>query len=132
MAALFLRWLVAFLLLALTYNPTSWNYLRWAMSDWDSQTPMVVLAGLVLFTGYVIYLRATLRSIGPFGMALVTALVGALLWVLVDWKVLRLDNPGLNTWIGLLALSFILGVGLAWSILRRRLSGQADIDDVDE
>ncbi|ARC89953.1 DUF6524 family protein [Rhodovulum sp. MB263] len=132
MAALFLRWLVAFLLLALTYNPTSWNYVRWAMAGWDTQTPMVLLAGLVLFTGYVIYLRATLRSIGPFGMVLVTALVGALIWVLVDWKVLRLDNPGLNTWIALLALSFILGVGLAWSILRRRLSGQADIDDVDE
>ncbi|PTW49665.1 MULTISPECIES: DUF6524 family protein [Rhodovulum] len=132
MAALLLRWLVAFLLLALTYNPTPWNYVRWAISGWDSQTPMVVLAGLLLFTGYAIYLRATLRSIGPFGMALVAALVGALLWVLVDWNVIRLDDPGLNTWIGLLALSLVLGVGLGWSIIRRKLSGQADIDDVDD
>ena len=40
--------------------------------------------------------------------------------------------PGLNVWLGILVMSLILGVGLSWSIVRRRLTGQADIDDVDE
>jgi len=52
--------------------------------------------------------------------------------VLIDWGVLSLSNPSLNTWLGLFALSLILGIGLSWSIVRRRLSGQADVDDVDE
>lgn len=132
MAGLLLRCLIAFVLLALTYNPTAWNYVRWAEASWGTDMPLVVLAGLLLITGYVIYLRATLRSIGAFGMALVAALVAALLWVLVDRGILRLDDPGLNTWIGLAALSVVLGVGLSWSLIRRRLSGQADVDDVDD
>lgn len=132
MLGFLLRWLIAFALLAGSYNPTEWNFTRWAMAQWNSQTPLVVLAGLLLLTGYVIYLRATLRAIGTFGMVLVAALVAALLWVLVDYRIIRLDDPGLNTWIGLVALSFVLGVGLSWSMVRRRLSGQVDVDDVDD
>jgi len=128
----FLRWLFAFVLLAATFNPTRWNYVRWAETNWGVETPLVVLFGLVLGAAYVIYLRATLRSIGPFGMGLVAALVAALVWVLIDWGVLTLENPSLNTWLGLFALSVILGIGLSWSIVRRRLSGQVDMDDVDE
>ena len=128
----FLRWLFAFLLLALTYNPTPYNYLRWVMDFGSANLSIAVLAGLVLAVGYIIYLRATLRSIGAFGMALVLAVVGAGLWVLYDLGVLTLDNPGLNTWLGLFALSLVLGIGLSWSIVRRALSGQADVDDVED
>ncbi len=127
-----IRWLFAFLLLAATYNPTPYNFVRWAAASFDSQLPLTVLFGLLLFVGYVIYLRATLRSIGAFGMLLVLALVGAILWVLWDLGLLDLSDPQLATWIGLLALSIVLGVGLSWSIIRRRLSGQVDMDDVDE
>jgi hypothetical protein len=89
------------------------------------------LAGLLLLIGYIIYLRGTLRSIGGFGMLLELALVGAVLWVLYDFGVLSLDYTGLNVWLGFLALSLVLGVGLRWSHVRRALSGQADRDDVD-
>lgn len=128
----FTRWLFAFLLLAATYNPTPYNFVRWTLDYGQQNLSIAVLLGLLLIIGYIIYLRATLRSIGAFGMMLVLALVAALLWVLYDLGVLTLDNPGLNTWIGLLALSVVLGVGLSWSIVRRRLSGQADVDDIDE
>jgi hypothetical protein len=50
----------------------------------------------------------------------------------VDFGVVRLSNPGVNTWLGILALSLVLGIGLSWSLVRRKLSGQADVDDVDE
>lgn len=128
----FLRWIVAFALLAGTYNPTPWNYAIWTQANWNGQTPLAVFLGLILLVGYIIYLRATLRSIGAFGMALVLAIVGSLSWVLYDWGVLNLENRDLNLWLGLLALSLVLGIGLSWSILRRQLSGQADIDDVDD
>ena len=127
-----LRWLFAFLLLAATYNPTPFNFTRWAAANWEGQLPLTVLFGLILLIGYIIYLRATLRSIGAFGMFLVLALVGAILWVLWDFGLLDLSNPKLATWVGLVALSIVLGVGLSWSIIRRRLSGQVDMDDVEE
>ena len=127
-----LRWLAAFALLAATYNPTDYNYIKWVMTLGDGSISLMVLAGLLLLIGYIIYLRATLRSIAGFGMMLVLALVGALLWVLYDFVVLSLDNAGLNVWLGLLALSLVLGVGLSWSHVRRALSGQAEMDDVDQ
>jgi hypothetical protein len=36
------------------------------------------------------------------------------------------------TWIVLFATSGILAVGMSWSHVRRRLSGQVDTDDVDQ
>jgi hypothetical protein len=127
-----IRWIFAFVLLAATYNPTQWNYVRWARDNVDTNLSMTVLLGLVLFVGYIIYLRATLRSIGIFGMILILAVVGTLLWVLFDQGVISLDNPSVNAWIGIVALSIVLAIGLSWSIVRRRLTGQADMDDVDE
>ena len=132
MTQILIRWAFAFVLLTLTYNPTSFNYVSWAQANYNVSLPIVILLGLLLLIGYIIYLRATLRSIGIFGMALIAAVVGALLWVLIDWGWLTLDNPSLNLWIGLLATSVVLGIGLSWSLIRRRLSGQVDIDDVDE
>lgn len=132
MTGFLLRWLFAFALVAITYNPTDYNFVRWAATDGQNQLSVTVLAGLVLLVGYIIYLRATLRSIGAFGMLLILALVGALLWVAYDFGLLDLQNRALTMWIGIFALSLVLGIGLSWSIVRRKLSGQADVDDVDE
>ena len=129
---IFIRWLFAFLLLTLTYNPTEWNFVRWSRESYDDFLSLVVLLGLVLAIGYIIYLRATVRSIGGVGMLLVLAVVGALLWVLYDLGLLSLDNRDLNVWLGIFALSLVLGIGLSWSHVRRQLSGQADVDDVED
>ncbi len=129
--AFLIRWAAALFLVLVTFNPTSLNYYRWAQNNWDTSTPMVALFGLVLLVGYIIFFRATFRSIGYIGIGLVVALVGAVLWVLWDWGWISFENPTALTWIGLIALSFIMGVGLSWSIIRRRLSGQLDVDDVE-
>ena len=63
-----IRWAFAFLLLAATYNPTQWNFVRWAIGNYQNMLSVTVLVGLILAIGYIILLRATLRSIGMFGM----------------------------------------------------------------
>lgn len=127
-----IRWIAAFVLVTATYNPTDLNYIRWAIARWETDMPLVVLLGLLLLVGYIIFLRATLRSIGLFGMALIAAIFAALVWVLLDYGLLQLDNRGLQVWLGLLAMSLVLGIGLSWSLVRRRLSGQVDVDDIEE
>ena len=62
---------------------------------------------------------------------MISAIVAALVWVLIDKGILTLQNPSLNLWLGIFALSVILGIGLSWSILRQRLSGQATVDEVE-
>ncbi|MDG1068862.1 MAG: DUF6524 family protein, partial [Sulfitobacter sp.] len=67
----FIRWICAFALLAATFNPTEYNYVQWVRSYGGMNISIAVLTGLLLLIGYIIYLRATLRSIGGFGMVLV-------------------------------------------------------------
>ena len=126
-----IRWLGAFVLLSATYNPTGWNYVAWVRGNWPDQMPLAVFLGLLLAVGYMVYGVATLRSIGPFGALFVAAIFGAGLWVLTDWGVLDLANPSVNLWLGILVGSLILGIGLSWSILRQRLSGQASVDEIE-
>ena len=102
------------------------------MAHYTDMLFVTVLAGLVLSVGYIIYLRATLRSIGLFGMILVLSVAGTLIWVLFDQGFIDLSNPTINTWLAIVILSLVLAIGLSWSIVRRKISGQADVDDVDE
>ena len=124
-----LRWLFAFVLLAATYNPTQWSFVRWATTNWQEQMPLAVFIGLVLLVAYVLFFTAVLRGIGAKGVILILAVIAALVWVLYDYGWLSLENPSANTWIALFALSVVLAVGMYWGILWRRLSGQLEVDE---
>lgn len=124
-----LRWLAAFVLLAATYNPTEWSYIRWAMNKGAEQLPLAVLIGLLLLIAYVLFLTAVLRGIGTLGVILVVAVLGAFVWVLWSYGYLSLENPSANTWIALVLLSIVLAIGMYWGILWRRMSGQLEVDD---
>jgi len=126
-----LRWFGAFVLVVATFNPTPWNYVTWVQANWATQMPLAVFLGLLLGVAMMIYILATLRSIGAIGILLIAAIFGAGLWVLIDWGVVSLTNSSLNTWLGLVALSLILGIGLSWSIIRQRLSGQSSVDEIE-
>lgn len=126
-----LRWLGAFLLLAAIFNPTSWNYVSWARANWADQMPLIIFSGLILTVIAMVYLVATMRSIGILGALVIAAIFAAGLWVLTDWGLLGLTNSALNVWLIILALSLILGIGMSWSILRQRMSGQQSTDEVD-
>ena len=125
------RWIFALLLVAVTWNPTEWNYINWSLTNQESQLPLIVLGGLLLI-GYIIYLRATLRSIGAIGVLLVLAVGGAILWVLHDFGIVNFSDPRFTAWLGIVILSAVLGLGMSWSHIRRNLTGQVDMDDVEE
>lgn len=131
MAGFLLRWAFAFILVGLTYNPTDLNFVVWARDAMNGQMSYVALASVLLVIGYIIYLRATLRSIGIIGIMLVAALVGTLVWVAYDAGFLTLADRDMRLWLAIAGLSFILGIGMSWSHVRRALSGQADVDDAD-
>ena len=57
---IFLLWLGAFALLSATFNPTQWNFIRWAEANYATQMPLSLLLGLLLGVGYMIYIGATL------------------------------------------------------------------------
>ncbi|MEM7548015.1 MAG: DUF6524 family protein [Pseudomonadota bacterium] len=119
-------------LVMVTYNPSGTSYFDWVQTGFETDTAVKALAGVVLVILYVICLRATLRSIGFIGAGLVIALLAAIIWVLVDYGYLNAEDPGLMQWLILLCIGIVLGIGLSWSHVRRALTGQRDMDDVDE
>lgn len=71
-------------------------------------------------------IRTTLVSMGALGIALLALVLGTLVWLLVDVGALKQDTPGLLTWVALIVIGVILGVGLSWSAVRQRLTGQVE------
>jgi hypothetical protein len=127
------RWVVALALVMVTFNPTSWSYLSWLLADWPGDNlPLKVLAGVVLLIAFVIFLRSTWRAIGPLGLFLAALFFAVLLWVLIDYGWLDPRQANLMTWIILVVVATILAIGMSWSHIRRQMSGQYDVDRVDE
>jgi hypothetical protein len=127
-----IRWLVALALVMVTFNPTSWSYVNWLLTDWPADNlPIKALVGVVLLIVFVIFLRSTWRAIGPVGLVLAGLFFAALLWVLIFYGWLDPTQANLMTWVILVIVATILATGMSWSHLRRRMSGQVDVDDVD-
>ncbi len=126
------RFVIALFLVLVTWNPTGFSYLEWALNNWSIYPPLVVFFGLVLIVCWVIFLRATIRSLGPVGLTLAAALSGSIVWLVVYYGLVELSNRTAMAWILLLLLAVILAAGMSWSHLRRRWAGQADVDDLDD
>ena len=126
-----LRLLAAVILVFSTYNPSGYSYYHWVSDNIDSLTPMIALAGVLLLIGWTILLRATFRSLGPFGLLLAAAFLGVLLWMMIDWGWFDADSLTAVSYITLVVLSGILAIGVSWSHIRRRITGQIDVDDVE-
>jgi len=126
------RWLFALVLVIGTYNPTDYSYVGWILAPGTEFGPEIALVGVILFSAWIIFLRATLMSLGWLGIILGGAIFGCMIWLLVDIGWLSLDSTGAITWVTLLLLATILALGMSWSHIRRRLTGQFDVDDVED
>ena len=126
------RWVFAAALVFGTYNPSGYSYISWLLAEQTEFGPVVAIVGLVLLIGWIIYLRATFLSMGWLGVTLGTALFAAIIWLLVDVGWLSVDSTGFITYLALLLVSLILAAGMSWSHIRRRLTGQFDVDDMDD
>lgn len=127
-----LRLLFALILVGASYNPSGHSYLHWAVLEPGSFNAVKALVGILLIVGWTIYLRATMRSLGLFGLLLASALFAALIWLLVDLGWINTAAPGALTYVILVGLALVMAIGISWSHVRRRLTGQVDADDVDE
>ena len=132
----FLRLLFAVVLVFATYNPMGYSLFHWirsqATSDASSEKwALLVLCGIVVLIGWVIFIRATFRSLGAFGTILAVAFFGALIWLVLTLVPIPEDNQDLIVYLIQFGLAGVLSAGLSWSHVRRRLTGQFDVDETD-
>ncbi|TGD73483.1 hypothetical protein E4634_10660 [Mangrovimicrobium sediminis] len=126
------RCVFALALVCGTYNPTDYSYVSWVLAEDTTFGPVPALVGVVLLIGWIIFLRATFLSLGWLGIILGAALFGCVVWLLVDLGWLSLDSGSAVTWVALILIALILAVGMSWSHIRRRLTGQFDVDDIED
>lgn len=127
-----LRFLFSSILVFATYNPEGYSYFDWVYGVFPSITIEQAFVGVALIIGWVIYLRATLRSLGIIGLSLAFAFFGLFIAMLFKWGWISLDASKLLSYVVLTLIASILAVGMSWSHIRRRMSGQLDTDILDE
>lgn len=129
------RLLASFVLVFLTWNAEGWSYYHWTIEPLlrsaGNFSAVKFLAGAVLLAAWVVFLQATRRSIGLMGAVLVAAIAGGVIWLLISSGIVSATSGRGIARVVLIAISVILAVGMSWSHLSRRITGQADTDVVD-
>lgn len=127
-----LRFLFALLLVLLSYNPSGYSYFHWVHSSFSDITPYVVIVGVILLIGWGIYIKATLNSLGLIGIIALAALFACLVWLFVYWGFLSVTDISAMAWVIEILLAALLAVGMCWSHFTRRMSGQVDVDEIED
>ena len=127
------RLVSAFVLVFATYNPTKWSFVGWVQTTLADETmslgPEHLLVGVLIAIGWTIFGVASIRSLGVLGLILGGALLGALVWLLIDLGWLSAGSSESVTWIILACVASLMASGLSWSHIWRRLTGQFEVDE---
>ncbi|MGE5794071.1 MAG: DUF6524 family protein [Bacteroidota bacterium] len=121
------RVVLAVALVLATYNPSGHSFYHWAVEPPPGITALKAFLGILLLIGWVVCLRTAFVALGWLGVTLGVALLAAAVWLLVDMKVVD-TTPSMLTWIALGSVGVVLGIGLSWSLIRARTTGQIEVD----
>ena len=129
-----IRFCGALLLVLLTYNPSGYSYFHWVREaiGTGGVGPLHFIGGVVILIGWVIYLYASFQALNMLGIVLLVALLAGVVWLLVDMGILRAGSVSQTTWIVLVCVAAVMAIGISWSHIWRRLTGQYLVDDVDD
>lgn len=118
-------------LVLLTFNPTGHSYYHWLLDGFPSITPGEAVAGVGLLGAWIFFVRSTFAAMGALGVGLLLAFFATIVWWVTSRGWLDLGNRNAMAWVVLGVLGVVLGVGMSWSHIRRRISGQTSVDRVD-
>lgn len=126
-----MRFLFAVIVVFATYNPEQVSYYHWALEPLPEFTVLKAFVGVILLIGWIILIRATIGSLGIIGIMLATAFFGLGIWLIIDVAGLSADNIRMISYLVEIMLASVLSIGVSWSHIRRRISGQVDTDEVE-
>jgi len=114
-----------------TYNPEGVSYYHWVYEALPDFSVLKAFVGVILLIGWIILLRATMGSLGFIGILLAAAFFGLAIWLIIDVLGLSTDNIRVISYIIGIMLASVLSVGVSWSHVRRRMTGQLDTDEIE-
>jgi hypothetical protein len=130
----------ALLLVYATYNPEGVSFYHWLAQPKPGETgaagllhgftPFKAFVGLALLAAWVVFVQAARRSLGTGGALLIIALFGVSIWALIYYGAISPTSSRAIAHLVLIAISLVLGIGMSWSLISRRMTGQVDTDTV--
>ncbi|MES0327245.1 MAG: DUF6524 family protein [Gammaproteobacteria bacterium] len=126
-----IRFIFATVIVFSTYNPEGYSYFHWATENFSIFNVYKAFTGVILFIGWAILIRASLGSLGVFGLSLATIFFGLLIWLIIDVLGMTADSMRSISYIVEIMIASVLSIGVSWSHIRRRISGQVDTDELD-
>ena len=126
-----LRFVFAIIVVFVTYNPEGISYFSWVYDELPEFSVLKAFTGIVILIAWIILIRATLGSLGTIGMFLAAAFFGLAIWLIIDVLGLSTDNFRVIAYIIEIMLASVLSIGVSWSHVRRRITGQIDTDELD-
>ena len=127
----FIRFFFALIVVFATYNPEGVSYYHWISEALPEFSVLKAFIGVILLIGWIMLIRATLGSLGFFGIVLAAAFFGLAIWLIIDVFGLSTDNLRVISYVIEIMLASVLSIGVSWSHVRRRLSGQLDTDEIE-
>lgn len=126
------RFLFALVLVFATYNPVKpYSYFYWAIVNLPDFSAVKAFVGVVLLIGWTLYISATIEALGWFGLSLAAAFFGTATWAAIDQGWLQVDDTRTLTYVVQVLISALLATGLGWSLMRRKITGQVDVNEID-
>lgn len=126
-----IRFIFATVVVFATYNPEGMSYYDWIKDEFPTFTVYKGFVGVILIIGWIILIRATIGSLGAIGIILAVAFFGLLVWLIFDVFSIPTDSVRVVTYIIQVMIICVLSIGVSWSHIRRRISGQVDTDEIE-
>jgi hypothetical protein len=127
--SMLVRWFMIMGVLTAIYNPSGRSFVHWAVEG-TAPLSLRVAVGSVLLAMLTYCYRLSVRALGPIGVLMLAALLAVRATALVDIGLIQ--PQGRAAMIAYLQAIITTGltVGVSWSALRTRISGQIDSDDI--
>jgi hypothetical protein len=130
LAFVFARFLCALALVLATYNPTGYSFYHWIIALGEGLLSLKVVVAMTLAMIYYMLFRVVFAAFRRSGM-----IVGGLAGVLFATELARVAATGhsqhtwhfyflLGQYVTLCAVAIVLSIGVSWSHLMERLTGQ--------
>lgn len=123
------RWLFTIFVVFATYNPSGSSFVHWALSP-DANKVVVSVVAVALLGIYTFIVRSTWRSMKAIGIGITATFFVLFNLMLIDLQLVQLASGPVVQLMALVTIASTLAVGLSFSAIRSRLSGQIDSDDV--
>ncbi len=127
--SIFLRWVLVASIVFGTYNPSGRSFVHWAMES-EIETSLKLSVGLVLFALNLMLIHLMFRSLGYVGVTLMTICLLSIAITLQRLELVILYNWGQVQLYIIFFFVTAVTIGVCWSAIRTRISGQVDSDDI--